>query len=95
MLIGITPSTVPYTMRRKIRQQKSEPILQQLKNWLDKTQPHITPQSALGKAISYLSNNWSRLIRYLEGGHRFHRGAERITSRICLFISSWSVLRPK
>jgi hypothetical protein len=48
---------------------KSEPILQQLKSWLDKTQPHITPQSALGKAISYLSNNWSRLIRYLEGGH--------------------------
>src|SRR5690554_7187927 len=69
MLIGITPSTVPYTMRRQIRQQKSEPILQQLKSWLDKTQPHITPQSALGKAISYLSNNWSRLIRYLEGGH--------------------------
>ncbi|ERS84152.1 hypothetical protein Q672_19400 [Marinobacter sp. EVN1] len=56
-------------MRRQIRQQKSEPILQQLKSWLDKTQPHITPQSALGKAISYLSNNWSRLIRYLEGGH--------------------------
>lgn len=43
--------------------------LQPLKSWLDKTQPHITPQSALGKAISYLSNNWSRLIRYLEGGH--------------------------
>ena len=57
------------SMRRQIRQQKSEPILQQLKSWLDKTQPHITPQSALGKAISYLSNNWSRLIRYLEGGH--------------------------
>ena len=43
--------------------------VQQLNSSLDKTQPHITPQSALGKAISYLSNNWSRLIRYLEGGH--------------------------
>lgn len=56
--------------------------VQQLNSWLDKTQPHITPQSTLGKAISYLSNNWSRLIRYLEGGHRCHRGAERIASRI-------------
>lgn len=43
---------------------------------------HIIPQSTQGKAISYLSNNWLRLTRYLEGGHRCHRGAERIASRI-------------
>ena len=57
------------TARLQARQQKSEPILHQLKAWLDKTQPYITPQSALGKALNYLANNWSKLIRYTEGGH--------------------------
>lgn len=55
--------------RLVLRQQKSEPILQQLKAWLDKTLPHVAQQSALGKAVNYLANNWSRLIRYTEAGY--------------------------
>ena len=51
------------------RQQHSLPILAQLKNWLEKTQPQVTAQNALGKAVNYLANNWSRLERYVEGGH--------------------------
>ncbi|WP_037006617.1 IS66 family transposase [Pseudomonas asplenii] len=50
------------------RQQDSRPILQQLKNWLEKTLPQVTPQSVLGKAVHYLANNWSRLERYIEAG---------------------------
>jgi transposase len=50
------------------RQEKSLPILAQLKSWLDKTQSQVTPQSVLGKAINYLANNWSRLERYVEAG---------------------------
>lgn len=44
------------------------PILAQLKSWLDKTQPQVTAQSALGKAVHYLANNWSHLERYVEAG---------------------------
>lgn len=33
------------------RQEKSLPILTQLKSWLDKTQSQVTAQSALGKAV--------------------------------------------
>lgn len=44
------------------------PILGQLKSWLDKTQPQVTAQSALDKAVHYLANNWSRLERYVEAG---------------------------
>ncbi|MDF0729691.1 transposase, partial [Pseudomonas entomophila] len=51
------------------RQEKSLPILRQLKSWLDKTQPHVTPQSVLGKAVNYLASNWSRLERYVEAGY--------------------------
>ncbi|BFT62042.1 hypothetical protein PMm318_A28010 [Pseudomonas moorei] len=50
------------------RQQKSVPILAQLKSWLEKTQPQVTPQSVLGKAVNYLASNWSRLERYVEAG---------------------------
>lgn len=51
------------------RQARSLPILNQLKGWLDKTYSQVTPQSVLGKAVHYLANNWSRLERYVEGGH--------------------------
>jgi hypothetical protein len=46
------------------RQEQSLPVLSQLKNWLEKTQPQVTAQSALGKAVNYLASNWSRLERY-------------------------------
>ena len=51
-----------------VRQKKSLPILAQLKGWLEKTQPQVTPQSVLGKAVNYLASNWSRLERYVEAG---------------------------
>ncbi len=55
--------------RHEIRQQRSVPILDQLKAWLDKTQPQVAGQTALGKAVNYLGSNWSKLVRYVEGGH--------------------------
>ncbi len=56
------------TQRYQGRQQHSLPILAQLKNWLEKTQPQVTAQNALGKAVNYLASNWSRLQRYVEAG---------------------------
>jgi hypothetical protein len=50
------------------RQERSLPVLEQLKTWLDKTQAHVTPKSTLGQALQYLANNWSRLVRYVEAG---------------------------
>ncbi|WP_370295436.1 IS66 family transposase [Pseudomonas benzenivorans] len=55
--------------RLAARQQRSQPLLDQLKAWLDKTQPQIVGQTALGKAVNYLASNWSKLVRYVEGGH--------------------------
>ena len=51
------------------RQQHSLPLLAQLKAWLEKTQPQVTAQNALGKAVNYLASNWSRLERYIKAGH--------------------------
>lgn len=51
------------------RQEQSLPILVQLRNWIEKTQPQVTAQNTLGKAISYLASNWSKLERYVEEGY--------------------------
>lgn len=48
------------------RQAQALPVLSQLKSWLDKAQSQVTSQSVLGKAVNYLANNWSRLVRYVE-----------------------------
>jgi transposase len=50
------------------RQQLSLPILAQLRAWLTKMLSAVVPNSALGKALSYLQNYWDRLIRYTERG---------------------------
>ncbi|MBD1602019.1 IS66 family transposase [Pseudomonas typographi] len=55
--------------RLAARQSRSVPVLEQLKRWLDKTQPNTLPQTALGKAVNYLASNWTKLERYVEGGH--------------------------
>ena len=67
------------------RQEKSLPILSQLKSWLDKTQPQVTPQSVLGKAVNYLASNWSRLERYVVAGFLpiDNNRAERAIKPIC------------
>lgn len=51
-----------------VREDKSLPILAELKNCLDKTQPQETSQSVLGEAVSYLASNWCRLEHYAEAG---------------------------
>ncbi|MBI6606433.1 IS66 family transposase [Pseudomonas viridiflava] len=55
--------------RKNGRHEHSLPILTQLKSWIEKTQPQVTAQNALGKAISYLASNWIKLVRYTEAGY--------------------------
>lgn len=55
--------------RKAARMERSLPLLTQLKNWVEKTQPQVTTQNALGKAIGYLASNWSKLERYVEHGY--------------------------
>jgi transposase len=54
--------------RLLIRQQESRPIIDKLKKWLEKSLPVILPESAIGKALRYLHNHWSRFIIFLEDG---------------------------
>ncbi|WP_122445951.1 IS66 family transposase, partial [Pseudomonas viridiflava] len=77
---------------RKIgRHEQSLPILAQLKSWIEKTQPQVTAQNALGKAISYLASNWSKLERYVEEGYlpMDNNAAERAIRPFVIGRKNW------
>jgi transposase len=50
----------------KERKELVEPVLAELKAWLDAKVLEVLPKSALGTAISYTLELWPRLIRYLD-----------------------------
>jgi len=55
--------------KRKVRQEKTLPLLKQFKVWLDKSALHVPPKSAIGKAISYSLRQWEKLSRFTENGY--------------------------
>lgn len=52
----------------KTRQEKSLPILNEFKAWLDKKAIQTPPSGLLGKAVHYALNQWKRLVRYTDHG---------------------------
>ena len=55
--------------RYALRQEKSAPLLAQLKSWLDKSSHEVPPKSAIGAAIFYCLNQWNKLAAYVQDGH--------------------------
>jgi transposase len=54
--------------RRALRQTESVPILERLRQELDRLSTKLLPRSALAQAITYASNQWRALCRYTEDG---------------------------
>ncbi|MCL7931751.1 IS66 family transposase [Halomonas llamarensis] len=54
--------------RHALREQKSQPLIAQLRTWLDKSLAQVLPKSTLGKALHYLDHQWPRLTRFLDNG---------------------------
>ncbi len=54
-----------------LRQEKSKPVLDKLKDMLEKRRPAIAPKSLTGKAITYVLNRWESLCVYLYDGRIF------------------------
>ena len=44
------------------------PVLDKLRDWLDKSLPNVPPGTLVGKALNYLHNEWPKLILYLDDG---------------------------
>jgi len=58
----------PADNRRAVRQERSRPILEQFKVWLDTQHLSALPKSPIGKAVNYALNNWQALCVFLEDG---------------------------
>jgi len=80
--------------RRHQREQQVEPVLAELKKWLDEEQPQTLPKSALGQAVGYALNNWKALGRYLEQGYLAidNNLSERTLRAIALGRNNWGVI---
>jgi len=80
--------------RRLLRQQQAEPVLAELKKWLDEQKPQVLPKSALGQAVGYALNHWEALGRYLEQGYLSidNNLSERTLRAVALGRNNWGVI---
>jgi transposase len=55
-------------IRLQLRQEKSLPVVTELRQWLIDEQPKLLPKSLIGQATAYALRHWQALIRYLQDG---------------------------
>jgi transposase len=80
--------------RRDLRQRQAQPVLTELRAWLEEQRPKALPKSPLGQAIGYALNHWDALGRYLEQGYLAidNNLSERTLRAIALGRNNWGVL---
>ena len=80
--------------RRERRQREAQPVLDELKKWLDEQKPAALPKSPMGAAVGYALNNWEALKRYLEQGYLAidNNLSERTLRAIALGRNNWGVI---
>jgi len=59
---------IGFETRKRYRNRYARPVLLELEKWLRENILQVTPKSAIGKAIAYTLNLWSKLMGYLEDG---------------------------
>ena len=52
----------------KVRKKESIPVLEKLREWIDKNLGKVPHDSLTGKALTYVNNQWDKLIVYCEDG---------------------------
>ncbi len=50
------------------RKKHAQPVIDELRTWLDESRHKVPPTSATGKALAYLDHEWPKLIVYLQEG---------------------------
>ena len=54
--------------RYRIRQERTTPLIEKLRIWLDASIDSVPPQSLTGKAMHYMHRQWPKLVRVLDDG---------------------------
>ena len=71
--------------RLRARQERSRPVIEKLRAWLDASIGSVPPQSLTGKAMGYLDRQWPRLIRVVDDG-RVPLDTNRVENAIRPFV---------
>jgi len=50
------------------RQERTKPLIDALRMWLDASMDSVPPQSLTGKAMAYMHRQWPKLVRVLDDG---------------------------
>lgn len=77
--------------RFQLRLEKSRPILDEMKIWLDQSMLYAVPQSKLASAIAYMHHRWRELTRFLTDGtlEIDNNGAENQIRPFALGRKNW------
>lgn len=77
--------------RRRLRQEKSVPLLSGLRAWLLAQQAQVLPKSPIAAAINYVLNQWQALVRYTTDGdlHIDNNVSERALKLIGMGRDNW------
>jgi transposase len=59
-------SGMDHAARHELRQERSRPVLEQLREEIEEARVAALPASAMGKAVHYTITLWKRLTRFLE-----------------------------
>jgi transposase len=79
------------TKRKQIRQEEAVPVLNMIKEWLDKKKMQVLPESLIGKAVNYALKMWPKLIKYVDDGiiPIDNNGVENAIRPECLGKKNW------
>ncbi len=77
--------------RAVLRQQNARPLLDALKDWLDRAHAQVVPKTPIADAIHYARNQWTALTVYTTDGHLAidNNAAERAIKPFALGRKNW------
>jgi len=78
--------------RRTVRQERSKPLVDQLRAWLHEQRAKLSPKNELAKAIDYSLKRWAALTRFLDDGRLClsNNAAERALRCIAVGRNNWT-----
>jgi len=60
---------LPADKKHRERQQRSKPVLTDLKRWMVKVMGKAPKDALISVALTYMNNQWPKLVRYCDDGH--------------------------
>ena len=78
--------------RLALRRERSQPLLDDLKAYLERERPRVLPKSPIAQAMAYTLSNWEALVRYAKDGDLEidNNGAERSLRGVAVGRRNWT-----